>query len=158
MLKYIMTKIVDWAKKHKKLSVLLVLLTACLLIFLYFYFSKKTVTPPISAPKIKFELTNTLPASGVQEMIFPRTSIGFTFSKPIKKGNTRFTVSPFVELEIVKDSDSQTLYLRPKKEWTVGTTYTVSITHVEAVDGDLLNEEILYEYKPIAPQNSSLTE
>jgi hypothetical protein len=118
--------------------------------------SKKASVLPTPIP-VKFELLKTIPISGSTSTIPTTSNIEFYFSKPIDEETAIVTVNPYTPLTFRAERISKAFYVRANPLWELNKEYVITIK-IKSLDGDILQEDIKYNFKLNQMKDSLLTE
>lgn len=151
----------DLIKKHWKLLLFVIIVATLTLLYLLLKSPSQTATPsvtPIPSPTpIPFELINTFPPPGDNNIVLSNLALQFAFSKPIDIDTAIVIVEPFIFIDKSTDIKGSTLILHPEEDWVFDTTYNLTI-EVKSEEGEDLPEEIEYSFTPQSITESDLIE
>jgi hypothetical protein len=145
----------------KKYRIVILILIIIILIFAYFATNKKeegnnTVNVPPSITPPVFELINTFPKQGVQEMGNPQIALQYTFSTPIDINSSKVEITPYIPFNVNSQVNINTLTVSPLDNWKYDQEYKV-IVDVTARDGRKF-ENFTHTFTFTRPTDSPLVE
>lgn len=144
-------------RKNKYLLIILTLLSVLPIVFIWIKISKNSQRiEPLPTP-VKFELLKEIPKNGSETSILKTQSIEFQFSKKINKDSLTLTTTPYEPFTIELIDGDKTLLVRPTPTWKEKIEYTIKFT-VNSLEGESLDNEIIYKFKIIPMTDSALTE
>lgn len=77
--------------------------------------------------------------------------IELTFSKPVTLENFDYTITPKLDLEILRNSSGDVLTFQPKKTWDFETSYQLVIKdNIRSISGEKPSGDIIIDFK-VAP-------
>lgn len=104
-----------------------------------------------TSEKQEVQVVSTVPADLHDSTILPNQTIELTFSDPlVNVPETRWSISPTVDIKAELSSDKKTLRLIPNKPFGLGNGYTLQIKGETKIEGKgNLDREIIYNFKTI---------
>lgn len=139
---------------------LIIIITLAAAVILFLRVTKKAEVSPeptLSPTPIPFELENTFPPPGEQEMGDPSIALQLTFTRPVDSLSVVVKIKPVLEISYATSEGGKTLLIKPATQWAYKTKYDVSVS-LKSQDGQVLPAPIEFSFKFLPMEDSPLTE
>ncbi len=152
--------------KYKKAFLILGILVTCLLIWIIIVVKQEPSSPPVSTreppeetPIVKIDplkIEKASPPSGTTVTTLADTIVIY-FNEEIDISTLKYSINPEISLATETYKNKKELHILPDKVWwEEGKTYTIRITSLKGINGEVLKEPFIYEYTRSPAENIPL--